>query len=47
MLLIGFIMWNFVAGFSTWRHHFLSKIGVQAYYATVPEAWDGNRVDRM
>jgi len=47
MLLIGFIMWNFVAGLSTWRHHFLTKIGVQAYYATVPEVWDGNRFDRI
>ncbi len=47
MLLIGFIMWNFVAGLSTWRHHFLTTIGVQAYYATVPEVWDGNRLDRI
>jgi hypothetical protein len=47
MLLIGFIMWNFVAGLSTWRHHFLTRIGVQAYHATVSEVWDGNRFDRI
>ena len=47
LLLVGFLMWNFIGGLSTWRHHFLARIGVQAYSATVPEVWDGDRLDRI
>ena len=47
LLLIGFLMWNFIAGLSTWRQHFLTRIGVQAYHVTVPEVWDGDRLDRI
>ena len=42
MLLVGFLMWNFIAGLSTWRHHFLTKIGIEAYHATIPEVSDGD-----
>ena len=47
LLLVGFLMWNFIGGLSTWRHHFLTRIGAQTYNATVPEVWDGNRLDRI
>jgi hypothetical protein len=47
LLLVGFLMWNFIGGLSTWRQHFLTSIGAQAYNATVPEVWDGNRLDRI
>ena len=47
ILLIAFVLWNFIAGLSTWRVHFLTRIGVQAYHATAPEVWDGDRLDRI
>ena len=47
LFLVGFLMWNFIGGLWTWRHHFLTRIGVQAYIATVPEVWDSNRLDRI
>jgi hypothetical protein len=47
ILLIGFLMWNFIVGLSTWRQHFFASIGVQAYHSTAPEVWDGDRLDRI
>ena len=47
LLVVGFLLWNLIGGLSTWRHQFLTAVGVQAYNATVPEVWDGNRLDRI
>jgi hypothetical protein len=47
LLLIGYLMWNFIVGLSTWRQHFFASIGVQAYHSTAPEVWDGDRLDRI
>jgi hypothetical protein len=47
LVVVAFLMWNFIAGLSTWRHHFFSRIGVQAYYSTAPEVRDGDRLDRI
>ena len=45
LLLVGFLMWNYIVGISTWRQHFFARIGIQAYHSTAPEVWDGDRFD--
>lgn len=46
LILIAFLMWNFVAGLSSWRQHFLAGIGVQSRQPSAPDAGHGSRLDR-
>jgi hypothetical protein len=45
LLLISFLMWNFVAGLSTWRQHFLAKTGLHTHQPTASE-WHSSRSRR-
>jgi hypothetical protein len=38
VVLIGFLMWNFVGGMSSWRQHFTAGVGIHAQDSSAPDA---------